>query len=237
MTGTNYAAYIREQTKTNSTTLSDARIVTLTNPIKDEMAGEVIKINEDYFGIFMYRNIVADQRNYAFPTDLLSQMKYIEAKLDGTEWEKLTEVEVQSKGIVTDETSIQSYFSSRKPSFEIFGGELIIYHGAAVINVTNGLKLWAIIYPADISTAMLAGTTDLSVAPSATSFGFPRQLHKLLADKVVITWKESQPKPIRLSREELLWPQRMQSAMEAISHMNLDRPHEATVPYNDGSDY
>lgn len=238
MTGAVLAAYVRKKTRTNSTTLSDADIVTFANPVKEEMVTEVLKINEDYFGIFQVRNLEAAKRNYALPTDLLNSFKYIEAKLDGTNWVKLTEVEIQKLGIATDEDSIRSYFSMRKPSFEIFGNELIIYCGDAMIAVTDGLRLWSMIYPADFTTAQLAdATTDLSVNPTATSFGFPRAMHKLMSERIVIEWKESQDKPIALTQYEQLWGQRFGLVLDSLRYMNLDRPLEASTPTDTGHNY
>ena len=63
--------------------------------------------------------------------------------------------------------------------FDIFGGEIVIYSGKPIIDVTDGLELWAIIYPADLTS--LSGTSDMSIAPNKTSFGMPRQLHMVWA--------------------------------------------------------
>lgn len=237
MTGTELATYIRKKTRTNATTFTDAEIVAFLNPNKDEMAQRIVEVREDYFGIFQLRNLVADQRNYAFPNDLLSKMKYLEAKLDGTNWKRLVEIDIQNTDIVTNEEKIQSYFSDKQPCFEIFGGEIIIYSGSAIIAVTDGLKLWSIIFPADFATSDLSGSTDLSVPPTATSFGFPRQFHKLLADKVIIEWKEAQDKPVPLTQNEALWERRMMDSLDSVRQVNLDRPLETEAPYNDGSDY
>lgn len=237
MTGTAFAAYIRQKTKRTSTTLTDAEIVALANPIKDEIFGELLKVNEDINGIFQLRNLVVDQRNYALPPDV-PQIKYLEAMLDGENWVKLTETDVQSQGIITaTEDDITAYFTDKDPQFEIFGNELFIYSSQAIIDVTDGLKLWSFVFPADISTSTLASTNDLSVPPTAVTFGFPRILHKIWADKVIIEWKESQDKPIALTQDERLVDNRLKLALDSIKHLNLDRPHVPSVPVDNGENY
>ncbi len=237
MTGVQFASYIRKQTRTNSTTFPDADIVLFANPGKDDIASKITKTDEDYFGIWMVRNIVADKRNYAFENTQLNHMKRLEAKLDGTNWKKLVEYDVNTLGITTDEASIVSYFSGKRPGFDIFGNELFLLNDAAIINVTEGLKLWTIIYPSDIATATLSSTDDLSVPASSTEFAVPRQFHLLWADDVVIKWKNSQPKRVALTKNEIQWEQRLAEVLGEIKGMNKDRVIEATVPSDNGQDY
>ena len=54
MTSKQFADYIRKKTKTNSSTFTDADILLYANIIKDDIAKEVNKANEDYFGIRMF---------------------------------------------------------------------------------------------------------------------------------------------------------------------------------------
>lgn len=237
MTGSQFASYIRKATKTNSTTLPDADLVLLANIVKDDIAKRITQANEDYFGIFMTRNLVAGQRNYAFEPEQMNHMKYLEAKIDGTNWKRLREYDINQLQITSDEASIQSAFSLRDPGFDIFGNEIILYTGTAIIDVTDGLKLWTIVYPSDISASSLTSSDDLSIPPTTTSFGFPRQFHKVWADRVVVEYKNSQDKPLPLTQNEQLVEQRFLDALHDLKGGNLDRSVEPSVPYNDGSDY
>ena len=235
MTGTQFAAYIRQQTRQDSTTLPDAAIVALGVALQDDIVKEIVKTNEDYFGIAMTRNLTINQRNYKFPTDMLSQMKYLEAKLDGTNWKRLTETDMNSLGITTDEASIVAAYAGQEPQFDIMGGEVYILSDSAIAAVTDGLKLWAFIYPTSLTTGVLAGSDDLSTPPSTTSFGYmPRQFHRLWADAIVIEWKGSQDKPVALTQSEMNWENRLQLALNSIKKMNLDRASEAAIPSTDG---
>lgn len=237
MTGQQFASYIRKQTKTNSTTLPDADLVLLANIVKDDIAKRITKANEDYFGIWMTRNLVAGQRNYAFEPEQMNHMKYLEAKIDGTTWCRLREYDINQLHMTSDEASIQSYFAARTPGFDIFGNELVLYSGTPIIDVTDGLKLWTIVYPSDITALTLASTDDLSIAPSTTSFGFPRQFHKVWADTVVVEYKNSQDKPLPLTENEQRLDARFQDALNDIKGGNLDREVLPSEPYDDGSDY
>ncbi len=164
-------------------------------------------------------------------------MKYIQAKLDGTNWVKLDEFDVTSYDRPTDEDSIRANFAGRNPAFDIFGGELSIYSEDPIIDVTDGLKLWSIVYPADLTS--LSGDADMSVNPSLTEFGMPRQLHKVWATKVIIEYKTSKEKPIPLTEQELKVDVDLQSAINSLKLQNLDRVFVATVPDNsdNGADY
>lgn len=237
MTPAQFASYIRLKTRTNATTFPDADILVYANITKDEIAKEVIKANEDYFGIESLRDLENGIRKYLFPTYMLSQMKYIQAKLDGTNWVKLDEFDVTSYNRPTDEDSIRANFAGRNPAFDIFGGELSIYSEDPIIDVTDGLKLWSIVYPADLTS--LSGDADMSVNPSLTKFGMPRQLHKVWATKVIIEYKTSKEKPIPLTEQELKVDVDLQSAINSLKLQNLDRVFVATVPDNsdNGADY
>ena len=209
-------------------------------PIQEDIAKEAIKANEDLFGLELTRNLVAGKRNYALDDDVL-QIKIVQAKLDGTDWEDppLVEYDNNILRINTDEDSIVDFFSDYgdeyNPGYFIFGKEIIILNDSAIIDVTDGLKMWAILYPTKI--AALTGIDDMSIRPTATSIGFPKQLHKLWAKKVIIEWKESQDKPVPLTEEERNYDKDLKEALDSIKNLNLDRSILAEMPYCDGQDY
>jgi len=94
MTGTTFASYIREKTKTNSTTLTDARIVVLANVVKDDLAGKIItNVDEGYFDMEMVTDLEAGIRDYSFENDIVKNLKYAHALLDGTNPAYLTEAD------------------------------------------------------------------------------------------------------------------------------------------------
>ncbi len=235
MNNAKFARLVRLYTHSNATTFSDADILDYANIFKDDIAKEIAKRNEDYFGIEFIRNLEAGKRQYSIPDEVLNNIKYTQAMIDGVFWQRLEEFDLSQYKKTTDEASIRINFTGKNPQFDIWNRLLCIYSGDAVIDVTNGLKLWAIIYPADI--ADLTSTTDMAVDPNTTSHGFPRQFHELLARRVSIAYKSSKDKPIPLSEKEQKYDFDLKDALDAITGMNLDRSFVASSPDDDGQDY
>ena len=237
MTPVKFATLVRRYyTKTNSTTFTDADILVLANIFKDDIAGLIAKeVGEDYFGLRFERDLVADQREYDLPSELMARMKYLQAKLDGTNWVRLTETDLSVYGEALDEATIQLLYGEKDPQFDLWDNGIYILSGDAIIAVTNGLKLWAIIFPADF--ADLTSTVDLSTNPDDYSHGFPRQFHELLARRVSIAFKSSKDRPIPLSEKEKLYEVDLATQIQTMKDANLDRSTAPKAPYNDGSDY
>lgn len=235
MTPASFATLVRTYTGTDSTTFTDAEILNLANPYKDEIASQIVLRNEDYFGMLFSRDLVAGRREYALPDEILNSIKYVEAYLDGTNLVHMDEFDINSYKRPTSESNIIEQFSSLSPKYDLFRRSLWLYTGDAIIDVVAGLRLWAIIFPADITN--LASTVDMSVDPSTTTHGFPRQFHELLARRVSIGYKSSLPKPRKLSALEALYDVDLQRALNGITGGNQDRSFKASVPRNDGQDY
>jgi hypothetical protein len=235
MTPTQISALIRLYTGTNSTSFTDADILVLANPLKDEIAGEIVEVHEDYFDREFLTNLVAGQRQYGLPDEILNKIKYIEAKLDGTTQKRLNEFDLNSYQKATDEATIVAQFSGKNPMVDIDGTSIFIYSDAAIISVVGGLIIKAAIFPTDISS--LSATIDLSVDPDEYKCGFPRQFHELLARRISMLWKSNRPKPVALSEVEKLYYVDLAKKIEALKGRNLDRSVEASVPNDNGQDY
>jgi len=236
MTGTNFAALVRLYTRTNSTTFSDAEIVLVANTVKDDIAKEIIKVDEDFFGGIAFRDLVASdatdmtKREYSLPENIL-KVKKVEAKLDGTNWIPLNEFDINKYKRTTNEDEILAHFANEdgKAFYDIFRKSLWIYSGA-ITACTLGLQLWQIVFPADITTGTLSGSTDLSADPTTTSAGLPRQFHELWARKVSIIYKSNREKPIPLTQSEQSVDKDFKKAMSSITDINLDRENVAELP-------
>ena len=94
MTPVEFAYHVRFMTRTNSTTFTDAEILALMKIRQDEIAKAILEADEDILLIPQYTSLVADQREYPLPQDMLSSIKRVEAKLDGTNFIKLNELDV-----------------------------------------------------------------------------------------------------------------------------------------------
>ena len=241
MTPKELATYVRYKTRTNSTTLPDAEILSYLGIRLDAVVEKSLDADEDELVLPTNATLVALQRQYSLPTDILSRLKYVEAKLDGTNWIYLDEMELSQYKRATDETTITTYFQNLEGEAHYlrYWNSIFILSGT-IIDVTDGMKLWLKTYPT--TPTDLTSDTDMSIDPSATSHGIPRPLHKLLAKGVVIEWKESKDKPIPLTQSEILWDKQVQDAIYTMKHGNLDKEIFGALPSalsrgNDGADY
>jgi hypothetical protein len=233
---TKFATLVRYYTKTNSTTFTDADILVLANIFKDDIAGLIAKeVGEDYFGLRFERDLIAGQREYDLPAELMSRMKYLNAKLNGTDWKRLTETDLSEYGGTLDEATIVSRYADIEPQFDLWDNGIFILSDSAIIDVTNGLKPWAIVFPSDFTD--LSSTEDMSTNPDDYTHGFPRQFHELLARRISIAFKSSKDRPIPLSEKEKVYESDLALAINTMKDANLDRSTAPEAPYDDGSNY
>ncbi len=243
MTAVQFAEYIRLKTRTNSTTFTNEDIIILMRQRQDEIAQAILRVDEDILLIPQTTDLVssATQRDYPFPADILSRIKRVEAKLDGTNWLKLSEMDITQHSKPTDETNITYYFANLEGQcfYDLLRKSIFIYSGT-ISAVTGGLKLWCNTWPTAISD--LGGTNDLSLDPSTTTHGIPRAMHEIWARGVIIDWKQSREKPIALNERELSYEKDLQKTIETLKHGNLDREVIGYLPPasdrgNDGADF
>lgn len=249
MKATEFATHVRWHTRTTSTTFTDAQILALMKTRQDEIARAILKVDEDILLIPQTCNLVADQREYPFPTDMIARMKRVEAMFNGTDWIPLTEIDITDINVpISTEANIVAYFNSMQydqktnptgARFDISRKAIKIFSGA-ITAVTTGVKMYVSTYPSAVTD--LSGTTDLSEDPSDTTHGIPRSLHEIWARGIVIDYKSSREKPIPLSERELSYKLDMDSAIEVLKHGNLDREVTGDLPPandrgNDGYDY
>ena len=241
MTPAEFTTLVRLKSRTNSTTFPSSDILTLMNTRMDEIAAAILKTDEDILLIPQTIDLEADQRDYPFPSDILSRIKRVEAKLDGTNWLKLNEIDLTDHDKPTNETNITYYFSNEEGNcfFDLLRKSIYIFSGT-ITDVTGGLKLWCDTWPTAITD--LTSTTDMSVDPSTTTHGIPRAMHEIWARGVIIDWKQSREKPIPLNDNELKYEMDLQKAIETLKHGNLDREVTGDLPPeedrgNEGAEY
>lgn len=233
---------IRYKTHTNSSTFPDAELLAYMNSRMDELAQDILKVDEDILLIPQYTSLVANQREYSFPADMLAKIKRVEAKLNGTDWLKLDEIDItQHSYPITLEADITKYFTNEEGGafFDIMRKALTIYSGT-IPTVSNGLRMWVNTWITHITD--LTGTTDLSIDPSTITHGIPRELHNIWTTGIVIDYKSSREKPIPLTEQELKYEFDKKTALDTIRNGNMDREIIAHLPGaesrgNDGFDY
>lgn len=243
----NFKTYVLKLCRTDDSSFTDAMLAIYANQAKDEISRLISQANENIFGIQMQRDLIAGQRNYAFEESILNNVFYLEAQLAPTivggivtvdDWHKLIEYDLhQFRDLLTDETNLALQMAAYQPGFMIMGGQVYILSADPILDVDNGLKMFANIYPSDFTLASWTVASDMSTRPSATEFGIPKGFHDLLARRTSMKWKASQEKPIQLTMEERRYDNDLETALDTISPANLDREYLVTTPYDDGSNY
>lgn len=150
----------------------------------------------DFQGEKSTHDLVADQREYLNPTDLL-KLKKVDLKLDGTNWKTagfFDASEVPDK--LASEADIISRFSNSEPKVDFMDEGFFIYSGT-IINVTGGILLW---YDKDIVGQDTNGSDITAFSASTdvpTLLPFAAQAMVLWA---IIDWYESHPNEVKLRR-------------------------------------
>lgn len=232
MTGQNFASLIRKYTRTNSTTLPDSDIVLFGNVAKDDMAAMVLEAKEDAFVVPATTNLIDDQREYPFPTDILGSMSKLEAKfVVGGNYIELDEISFEAKDVPHNEADIIAEYANEKGKafYDLRRNSIYLYSGT-IVEVTAGLKLWFSAFPQDISAASLSLSTDLSLSATTTDVTLPRMFHELWARKTSMLWKQSKEKPIPLSERELKFDVDMEEKLSNYKMANTDRVVQALLP-------
>ena len=248
MTPEELAFHVRDQTRTNSTTLTDTLILRYMKIRQDEIAQDILKADEDILLIPQYTSLVLDQRSYPLPADILSRIKRVEAQFNGEDWIPLTEIDITEMNIpISSETDITNAFNNYQLSknnpggarFDMLRRSVYIYSGS-ITEVANGLRVWCNTWPAAIGD--LSSTADMSQDPSTTTHGIPREMHEIWARGVIIFYKESRERPIPLTERELKYEFDKQRVIETLKHGNLDRDVIGQLPPasdrgNEGADF
>lgn len=218
MTGTELAKMIRKKTGTNSTTLIDVDILLDVNVFIGEISSMIVERNNGMFLIPSTFDLVADQREYAFPDDLLNRLHKFEVKFASGDSRFPSRYIKDYYGSETESEIVKDFANSEGDFRHTIRRRALYILSGTIVAVTDGGRIWYHEYPATL--ANLTGSTDLSVDPSTTTFGFPRQFHELLARRVSIEYKGSQPNPIKLNRHELNYENDLKIQLDAISHID-----------------
>ena len=237
MTPTEFATHVRFMTRTNSTTFTDAQILALMKIRQEELAKDIVDVDEDILLIPQYQDLVADQREYSLPQDMLASIKRIEAKLDGTNYIKLDELNSSSlaNSILTESIITENFSNEEGHAFFTLGRKAVYIYSGTITSVTGGFRVWVNTWPA--SCTDLSGSTDLSIDPSTTTHGMPRELHEIWSRAVIIDYKSSREKPIPLTEKELSYIEDKKIAINSLRPQNRGREVFASIPYDDGSQY
>lgn len=141
----------------------------------------------DFQGEKSLHDLVANQREYLNPSDLL-KLKKVDLKLDGSNWktgQPFDASEVPDK--LAAEADIISRFTNSEPMVDFMDESFFIYSGT-ITNVTGGILLW---YDKDI-VGQNSGSSDITAFSASTDvptlLPFAAQALVLWA---IIDWYES----------------------------------------------
>lgn len=253
---TNFASLVRSQTRTDSTSFPNSALTLYANVAKDYVAETIVELSEDYFDLTLTTDLIESQREYAFPLDVLKGIKMLEGRLNGVEWKRINEFDLNSyrlhqgsrtknysvldvrdafSNATTDERSITDYFSDENPLFDIDGQSIFIYSATAPIAVTAGLKLRASIYPADFTDSIWSSTDDISYRLNSTSTALPRASHEVLARKTMLLYKQANNMP--LDEYDYEFESMVKRMRSRLSRINRDRVVKPKVIRDNGFDY
>lgn len=237
MTPAQFATIVREEyTGTTSASFSEARILTLMNVYKDELCRKVQKQQHDYFTVPQYTNLVANQREYNLPSDMLNQIKRVELDLIGDgEYKIAFEERFNIVESPLTEDAISAKFSDSDPKYYVLRRSLWLLTASAIPSVTAGLKVWCPTLPHHFTS--LSSTTDMSEELTSTSVGFPSPLHELLARRVSIAYKTNRTRPIPLSEGEQKYEADLKEAIDQMTSITQNAKINVKLPYNTGAQF
>ena|SRR3990167_282456 len=218
MTGTQLLSLIRLKTSTNSTTFTAADALVYVNIFKDEIASKIVERNNGMFLVPSTFNLVADQREYAFPDDMLNRLHKFEVKFASADSRFPSTYIKDYSGSETESEIVKNFGNSIGEFAHTIRRRALFILSGTIIAVTNGGRIWYHAFPADL--ANLTGSTDLGVDPSTTTFGIPRQFHELLARRVSIEYKSNRPKPLPLNALEKNYENDLKLALDAVAHID-----------------
>lgn len=228
----------RTQPSSGSSIFTDQMIVDFVNLSIEELAGDIVKADESALQMTAYTNLVADQRVYELPSNMLNRMVKLEIKLNGTNWSKAEEVDFNRIDTpVTTETDIRANFNDDPVLFSLYRQSFNIWSGSPIISVSQGLRLYYNINPHTWVTGDLVSTNDISLDLTATDVGFPSEFHPVLLYKVTRRYKTSRDKPIPLDYEEQNIDLLFQQALSNYRNANRDRKTAGAFPKDYGYSY
>jgi len=134
----------RRLTNTTTTTLTDARLLDISNEtyldIQRRLAQEEIEI----LGTIKKTDLIAGQANYQLPTDMLTILRMevnYDDPTDNTKWIKVSETDLGN--LPFEFYNLLQSQPKSKPLMDLFASQIYIFPQAST-NQANGIRLWYI---------------------------------------------------------------------------------------------
>lgn len=237
---------ILSYTKQNPLTLTTATLLPMVNDAKNEISALISgrDIKGNYFIIPSTDNLIAGQREYAWPDDVLNHLYSIEVAFSNTldQFGQLPYVQAfpddfRRLGLARTEGNIQANYTNGGgsligqqygqigkvvgPRYELQRRSIYLLSGAidattlGASTITAGFRVRYRQYPLDLPD-LSDNTTDMSIDPTTTSFGIPKQFHELLARRVSLEWKGNNPGAVPISPIEAKYDTDLEDMLSLI---------------------
>lgn len=134
--------FTRNITNTNSTTYTDAELDASVNMYLDLFTTEILDSMDewDFQGEIATTDLVANQQEYVFPSDIL-KIKRVEVSYDGTNWYEAAPMDVNERGGANDSTSIRNDFTTNKPYYDLMDNSVFLFPIPTAAS-TAGIKIF-----------------------------------------------------------------------------------------------
>lgn len=216
MSPSSITSLVRRKTRTNTSSYPDSELLADLNIFIEEIAGRIQQERPEIWNIPALADLLTDQREYAFPADVLNNLVSLEIMFDpsgDTDKDYKVATAVKRAPILPlSEENITGKYDNENPKYFIRRNSIFILSGG-IVDVTDGLKLVYNSFPAPVTD--LTSTTDLSVAPTNITHGFPREFHELLARRLAIQYKDIKEK--KLNREEQKYEEDLERKLSEFS--------------------
>lgn len=232
MTGTQLATLIRRKTRTTTATYSDADMLVDVNQAMEEIAGRIQTIRPEIWNMLVTFDLVADQREYSFPADVLNSIVSLELKFTSSgDYVPANALRNVPHDDVLQESIIVGTYNNSTPDYFI-RRKAIYLLSSTITAVTDGGRIVYNAFPATLPN--LSGSTDLSIDPTTITHGFPREFHELLARHASIAYKDLNSIP--LGETEKNYENDLEKKLDEFSIVDQSLEEIASVPRGTSND-
>ena len=202
-----------------------------------DFCGKITKAKQGILGTWGKLDLVASQREYPLPADLINNLKAVYLMLDGSNFKRAIPCNVNDvKDLIYQEAKITNEYSNTKPYYFIYRNSIFVLSGT-ITDVTDGIQFWYSNLLEPIPN-LTESSEDLSVSTDKTSAprqGLPKQFHELLARAVIIEHKDTEEIP--LTKKEEKFDKDLEEKISELTPINLDEEFLASFPEDSGEDY
>lgn len=236
MKTTDIVSLARKKTKTNSSTFTDADMILYIKAKLPQFQADIEEVNEDLMGSVEYRDLRVTgttgsyvdtgvtyiSREYNLPADMIPRIKTISAKLNGTDWIRLKNYDLNDIKIPFEEDRILETFTNDEgiAGYELFRSSIFLLTGAITSVVSGGLKIWTYSFTAAPATMPVVGSAE---DVEFDMYGVPETMHELFAIALGMEWKSNQEMPVAYNSSEQNFYALYSKALGSLRSMDRDK--------------